>query len=224
LQDLDRAVIVGRRSFGKGLVQEQFQFDDGSAVNLTVARYYTASGRSIQKTYKNGAATYRNELAERMRKGELFSEQSNLNDSVLHTNSNYRTSAGRKVFSGGGIMPDVFVPEDSSRNSWLISQVSKNDLFTAYVIDNMQPVLKHYATDDDFLNTYNVSEATLTDFIKYASLTIKDITKEEIVASKAHLKTLLKANAAHFKWGDGGYYKALNATDVSLIRAIEAIR
>jgi len=223
LQDLDRATIVGRRSFGKGLVQEQFQFDDGSAVNLTVARYYTASGRSIQKTYKNGVASYRNELAERMRKGELFSEESNLNDSLLHTNSSYRTSAGRKVFSGGGIMPDVFVPEDTTRHTWLINQLNKNDLFTAYIIDNLQPVLSVYTRDDDFINGYSVSDATTNQFIKYAALTVKDITKEEIAASKAHIKTLLKAYAAHFKWGDEGYYKALNATDVALKKAVESL-
>ncbi|WP_457129997.1 S41 family peptidase [Mucilaginibacter sp. HD30] len=223
LQDLDRATIVGRRSFGKGLVQEQFQFDDGSAVNLTVARYYTASGRSIQKTYKNGVASYRNELAERMRKGELFSAESNLNDSVMHTNSKYRTSTGRKVFSGGGIMPDVFVPEDTTKNTWLISQLTKNDLFTAYTIDYLQSVLKLYNADDDFVNGYNVSDAAMAQFIKYASLIVKDITKEEIAASKAHLKTLLKANAAHFKWGDAGYYKALNSTDIALKKAVESL-
>jgi carboxyl-terminal processing protease len=83
LQDLDRATIVGRRSFGKGLVQQQFPFGDGSAVNLTVARYYTPSGRSIQKSYKGGVESYRNELAVRMQKGELFSEQNNLNDTIF---------------------------------------------------------------------------------------------------------------------------------------------
>jgi carboxyl-terminal processing protease len=223
LQDLDRATIVGRRSFGKGLVQEQFQFEDGSAVNLTVARYYTASGRSIQKTYKNGVASYRNELAERMRKGELFSAESNLNDSVLHNNSKYRTSTGRKVFSGGGIMPDVFVPEDTTKNTWLISQLNKKDIFTAYVIDHMQPVLRSFSADDDFANGYNVSDADFARFIKYASINVKDITAEEIAASRAHIKTLLKANAAHFKWGDAGYYKALNSTDTALKKAVEAI-
>lgn len=223
LQDLDRATIVGRRSFGKGLVQEQFQFDDGSAVNLTVARYYTASGRSIQKTYKNGVASYRNELAERMRKGELFSAENNLSDSVLHKNGSYRTSNGRKVFSGGGIMPDVFVPEDTTRNTWLISQLTKNDLFTAYIIDYLQPVLRSYNLEDDFINGYSVNDATMAQFIKYASLSVKDITKEEIAASKTHLKTLLKAYAAHFKWGDEGYYKALNATDTALKKAVESL-
>ena len=223
LQDLDRATIVGRRSFGKGLVQEQFQFDDGSAVNLTVARYYTASGRSIQKTYKNGAVTYRNELAERMRKGELFSAESNLNDSVLLNNSKYRTSTGRKVFSGGGIMPDVFVPEDTTKNTWLIHQLSKADLFTSYVLDRMQPVLKAYPTDDDFVTGYNISDAEYTRFIKYAAKTIDGINELEIAAGRPFIKTLLKANAAHFKWGDEAYYKALNATDVAVRKAVDCL-
>src|SRR5580698_334808 len=117
LQDLDRAVIVGRRSFGKGLVQQQFPFGDGSAVNLTVARYYTPSGRSIQKSYRGGVENYHNELAERVRKGELISEQSNLNDSIFKAPSKYHTSTGRKVFSGGGIMPDIFVPADTVQNT-----------------------------------------------------------------------------------------------------------
>src|SRR6201991_3835379 len=117
LQDLDRATIVGRRSFGKGLVQQQFSFNDGSAVNLTVARYYTPSGRSIQKSYKGGIENYRNELADRMQKGELFSEQNYLIDSSFKKATAYHTSGGRKVFSGGGIMPDVFVPADTNGNT-----------------------------------------------------------------------------------------------------------
>ena len=120
-------------------------------------------------------------------------------------------------------MPDVFVPEDTTKNTWLISQLSKNDLFTAYTIDYLQPVLKLYTVDDDFVNGYNVSDAAMAQFIKYASLTVKDINKEEIAASKAHLKTLLKANAAHFKWGDAGYFKALNSTDIALKKAVESL-
>src|SRR5580698_866153 len=109
LQDLDRAIIVGRRSFGKGLVQQQFPFEDGSAVNLTVARYYTPSGRSIQKSYAGGIDSYHNELSERMKKGELFSAQSNLNDSVFKKQSPYHTLSGKQVYSHGGIMPEIFI-------------------------------------------------------------------------------------------------------------------
>jgi carboxyl-terminal processing protease len=128
LQDLDRAVIVGRRSFGKGLVQQQFPFDDGSAVNLTVARYYTPSGRSIQKSYSRGVESYRNELADRMRKGELFSAENNLNDSIFSKKSPYRTTSGKTVFSGGGIMPDIFIPADSTQNTPLIRRLVDRQL------------------------------------------------------------------------------------------------
>ncbi len=158
LQDLDRAVIVGRRSFGKGLVQQQFPFGDGSAINLTVARYYTPSGRSIQKSYKAGIDSYHNEIAERVRKGELFSAQNNLNDSVFKRPSTYRTINGRKVFSGGGIMPDVFVPADTAENTPLIQQLGNDQLFTAYTIDKLQPQFDKYSSADAFIKQYSVSD------------------------------------------------------------------
>ena len=223
LQDLDRAVIVGRRSYGKGLVQEQFPFGDGSAVNLTVARYYTPSGRSIQKSYKNGIESYRNELSDRVRKGELISEQNNLNDSIFKSPSNYHTSSGRKVFSGGGIMPDVFVPADAPQNTYTIAILSNHQLFTAYVIDRLQYVLDKYVTEDDFLNQYKVSEDDFKNFIIYASQTIKEMDSNDIRLSKPYLKVILKSFAARFKWGDDAYYRSLNADDGVLKKGIEAI-
>src|ERR1700743_1481807 len=175
LQDFDRAVIVGRRSFGKGLVQQQFAFGDGSAVNLTIARYYTPSGRSIQKSYKGGVDNYHNEIAERMRKGELFSAQSNLDDSIFKRPSPYHTTSGRKVFSGGGIMPDVFVPADTTGNTYLLDLLIKNQLFTAYVIDKMQPVLGKYPSSEAFTRQFNVSDDELDKFILYSSKTIMEM-------------------------------------------------
>lgn len=223
LQDLDRAVIVGRRSFGKGLVQEQFPFGDGSAVNLTVARYYTPSGRSIQKTYKYGVENYRNELAERMRKGELFSEQSNLSDSIFKAPGNYHTSTGRKVFSGGGIMPDVFVPADTTQNTLLIRELSGQQLFTAYTIDHLQAQLNSYATGDDFVRQYTVSNNEFDSFILYASQKLKEIDSHELLISKDSIKILLKAFAGRFKWGDEVYFKTVNANDAALKKAIEVV-
>ncbi|MDB5009703.1 MAG: family peptidase [Mucilaginibacter sp.] len=224
LQDLDRAVIVGRRSFGKGLVQEQFPFDDGSAVNLTVARYYTPSGRSIQKSYKNGIESYRNELADRVRKGELISEQNYLNDSTFKRPSPYHTSTGRKVFSGGGIMPDVFVPADTAHRTVLIQELSNQQLFSAYVIDRLQPSLKKYPSEDDFLKQYSVNDQELGDFIMYASQTIKEMDSQELLISKPYLKTLIKSFAARFNWGDNAFYKSLNADDPVLRKGIEAVK
>ncbi|SEO58230.1 C-terminal processing peptidase-3. Serine peptidase. MEROPS family S41A [Mucilaginibacter gossypiicola] len=221
LQDLDRATIVGRRSFGKGLVQQQFAFDDGSAVNLTVARYYTPSGRSIQKSYRNGVDSYRNELAQRMQKGELFSEQSNLNDSIFKGTPSYHTSSGRKVFSGGGIMPDVFVPADTSKFTPLIQDLSQQQLFTAYVIDRQQQLLKKYPTEAEFLKQYAVSNDDVDKFILYASQTIKEMDSNEIRNSREPIKTILKAQAARFKWGDNAYFKVINADDVAFKKGLE---
>jgi carboxyl-terminal processing protease len=221
LQDLDRATIVGRRSFGKGLVQQQFGFDDGSAVNLTVARYYTPSGRSIQKSYKNGVDSYRSELAQRMQKGELFSEQSNLNDSIFKSPSNYHTSSGRKVFSGGGIMPDVFVPADTTRSTILIQDLSQQQLFTAYVIDKQQQLLKEYPTEDAFLKQYIVTNDDVDRFILYASQTIKEMDSHEVMLSREPIKTILKAHTARFKWGDNAYFKVVNADDVTFKKGLE---
>lgn len=223
LQDFDRAIIVGRRSFGKGLVQQQFSFNDGSAVNLTVARYYTPSGRSIQKSYKEGAETYRNEVNERIQKGELFSEENYLKDSAFKKAAVYHTSSGRKVFSGGGIMPDIFVPADTTGNTMLIQELGNQQLFSAFVIDKMQNALNSYKTDDSFLNDYIVSDNQFDDFILYASKTLKEMDSKEIKASKYNIKLYLKAFAARFKWGDSAYYQALNREDETLKKAISAI-
>lgn len=224
LQDLDRAVIVGRRSFGKGLVQQQFPFTDGSAVNLTVARYYTPSGRSIQKSYAGGIESYHNELNARMNKGELFSEQSNLNDSIFKKQSPYHTVSGKRVYSHGGIMPDIFVPADTSQNTDLIQELDDNALFTAYVIDRLQPALNKYAKADNFINDYTVTDSMVDDFILYASTTLKEMDSNEIAISRPALKTLLKAYAARFKWGDEAYYQTVNDDDAGFKTAIAAIK
>lgn len=223
LQDLDRATIVGRRSFGKGLVQQQFPFGDGSAVNLTVARYYTPSGRSIQKSYKEGIDSYHNEIADRMRKGELFSAQSNLNDSIFKRTSSYRTVDGRKVFSGGGIMPDIFVPEDSTQKTAIMQELSNRQLFTAYVIDCQQQALNKFVNADAFIKQYIVNDDEFDKFIIYASQTIKEMDSHELLISKPNIKTMLKAFAARFKWGENAYYEAINSNDVTLQKAVAAV-
>lgn len=223
LQDLDRAVIVGRRSFGKGLVQQQFPFGDGSAINLTVARYYTPSGRSIQKSYKGGVENYHNEISERMRKGELFSAQSNLNDSIFKRPTQYHTSNGRKVFSGGGIMPDIFVPADTARNTPLIEELGEQQIFTAYVIDKLQPALNNFASADDFIKEYTVNDSDVDKFVLYASNTIKEMDSQELLVSKPGIKTFLKAFAARFKWGDNAYFEVLNSDDATVKKAVASI-
>jgi len=225
LQDLDRAVIVGRRSFGKGLVQEQFRFDDGTALNLTVARYFTPSGRSIQKSYKNGAESYRNDLADRLQKGELYVAQNNLDDSTFNTAIAYHTSAGKKVYGGGGIMPDVFVPEDAAENSRMVIDLMRNQIFSGYVVDRMQNVLKNYRTADEFMRFYSVNDIEFNRFMNYAndSEFIKEIDLKDVTTNKAYLKTLLKAQAARFKWGNEWYYRIMNQNDMGVNKAVASL-
>jgi carboxyl-terminal processing protease len=223
MQDLDRATIVGRRSFGKGLVQAQFPFSDGSAVNLTIARYYTPSGRSIQKSYKGGIDSYHNELATRMQKGELFSAKSNMDDSIFRQPSHYHTSNGRKVFSGGGIMPDVFVPADSNANTQLLYDLSSRQLYTAYVLQKMQPTLARYPTFDNFSKRYTVTDDELTNFIIYITKTLRELDSDQIKRSTPYMRLNLKAAAARFKWGDVAYFKTLNEDDVTLKAAVEVV-
>ncbi|MES2274471.1 MAG: S41 family peptidase [Bacteroidota bacterium] len=224
LQDLDRATLIGRRSFGKGLVQEQFPFGDGSAVNLTVARYYTPSGRSIQKSYKNGTDSYHNEIAERMQKGELYSAANTLKDSSFSKSSSYHTAKGKKVYSGGGIMPDIFIPADTTTNTALIQELNQQQLFTAFIIDKLYPVYKKYTTDDDFVKNYMVSDDELSAFILYSSATIKEMDSHELLISKTNIKRLLKAYAGRFQWGDSTYYRVVNGDDPALIKAVEAVK
>ncbi|MBW4891769.1 S41 family peptidase [Mucilaginibacter sp. HMF5004] len=223
MQDLDRATIVGRRSFGKGLVQEQFAFKDGSAINLTIARYYTPSGRSIQKSYKNGVDEYHNELTTRMKKGELFSAKSNMDDSLFRQPSKFHTANGRKVFSGGGIMPDVFVAADILSNTRLFYELGTHQLFLAYALQKMQGSLAKYTTYETFNKNYSVSGREFNAFIIYATQTLKQIDPKEAARSANDIKLYMRATAARLKWGDEAYYKTLNADDVTLKKAMEGL-
>lgn len=223
IQDLDRGIIVGRRSFGKGLVQEQFRFGDGSAINLTVARYYTPSGRSIQKSYKNGLSDYRNEIYERERKGELSKAENNLTDSISHSHI-YHTQNGKKVYGGGGIMPDIFVAEDTTEITTLLKELMSNKLFTTYTIDRLLPSLSRFKGIDDFVDRFDVNDNEVNSFIVYASDTLKEMDSKEIKVSRGYIKLYLKAFAARFKWGDPAYFRVINSRDEGIKKALAAVK
>jgi carboxyl-terminal processing protease len=223
LQDLDRATLIGRRSFGKGLVQEQFPFSDGSAVNLTVARYYTPSGRSIQKSYKNGLESYHNEIAERLQKGEMYSAENSLKDTSFKTAAIYHTLKGKKVYSGGGIMPDIFIPADTLLNTPLLSKLNDKQLFTAFIIDRLHPLLRNYHTEDDFINNYHVTDQSFKAFIGYASASLKGIDDRAADASETNIKMLLKAYMGRLQWGDNTYYRIVNYEDAAVKKAVEVV-
>lgn len=218
LQDQDRAAIVGRRSFGKGLVQEQYELRDGSALRLTVARYYTPSGRSIQKPYDN-LSDYDQETEDRLESGELTASKATLPaDSVK-----YYTSKGRVVFGGGGITPDYYVPLDTA----LV-----NDYYLR-LRPHLQPFVFNYSQKNkaalaglklkEFKNTFIIKDQMLNDFIAYAAG--KGVAKEvqQLPLIAPELRRQLKAQLARTLFQDEGYFAVLTAEDPMVKKALSVI-
>lgn len=226
LQDLDRAIIIGRRSFGKGLVQEQFGFTDGSAINLTIARYYTPSGRSIQKTYKNGLAAYREEINKRFEHGEFYTIDSVLKDSAMYKGKVYKTTKGKIVYGGGGIMPDLFMALDTSYITSFYSDITKKSLIQNYVYGNLitQQNKVKYKNADEFLKSYSFSETDFTKFLVFCKN--KNITAKpnDVALSKTVIIRQITALIARFYFNEEGFYKVFNQQDEFVIKAIEKLK
>lgn len=222
IQDNDRGTIIGRRSFGKGLVQRQFPFADGSAVRLTIARYYTPSGRSIQKPYVNGQAEeYENDLLERYKHGELDSKDS------IHVKENlkYKTLKGRTVYGGGGIMPDIFVPRDTSEYSPYLTKVLNNGYlyqFAFQYTDKNRSVLKNYKKWQD-MDKYLSSQNLLSQFTTFASSKGIKPNAREINISKDIIQNQIKAYITRNILGDEGFYPMLNKDDKTVKKALESL-
>ncbi|MBR1769751.1 MAG: S41 family peptidase, partial [Bacteroidales bacterium] len=167
VQDWDRGVIIGRRTFGKGLVQRPLNLEDGSQVRLTTARYYIPSGRCIQKSYEDGADEYQRDWQKRYSHGEMvYADSISFADSLK-----YYTNNGRLVYGGGGIMPDIFVPMDTSRASDYFINLRSKNLFNDYSVtwaeENREKILQTYPTFDDFDKAWN-SLGLMKDFERYA--------------------------------------------------------
>ena len=222
MQDNDRATIIGRRSFGKGLVQQQMPFSDGSAVRLTVARYYTPSGRCIQKPYTLGEQKdYEKELLERFEHGEQFSA-----DSIhLTDTTTYRTKKGRIVHGGGGIMPDIFVGRDTTLNTpWYNKCV--NLAFTyqfayQYTDKHRKELAKYkdWQSLEQYLNSRNI----LREFVAFAAE--KDVApnEEQIAKSKPLITRLLNAYIVRDVLGDEGFFPLFERDDEITKKAIEVL-
>ncbi len=220
LQDWDRATIVGRRSFGKGLVQEQSQFPDGSAMRLTIARYYTPTGRSIQKPYVGGYEAYSNELYDRMRNGEMESSDSiHFKDSLQ-----YITPGGKIVYGGGGIMPDVFVAMDTSGSSQFYADVSSRGMISQFAFDQLdqnRSSFEKYGTFKDYNKSFQVSEDLYRKFVAYAMKGGIPKTDPGINASSEIIRTQIKALIARQIWKNDGFYPVIQSLDKSLNKALE---
>ena len=200
LQDHDRALVVGRRTFGKGLVQMPIKLSDGSELRLTISRYYTPSGRSIQKHYDLGKGdVYNEDLANRFNSGEYFSADSIKFDSTLK----YKTDGGRLVYGGGGIMPDVFVPRDTSMNSkFLFELYAKNiirEYALRYVNDHKKTLEKQ--TFQEYLNKFTVSDAMMNELVQDAKKAGIKPNEKELLRSKPLILAQTKGLIGRYQWG-----------------------
>ena len=222
MQDNDRATIIGRRSFGKGLVQQQMPFEDGSAVRLTVARYYTPSGRCIQKPYTLGdQKDYEKELMERFEHGEFYSADSvHYNDTTV-----YRTKNGRIVHGGGGIMPDVFVGRDTTLNTPYYNKVV-NLAFTyqfAYQYTDQHRKELSKFKDWQSLENHLKKQNLIKEFVAFAAT--KDVApnEEQIEKSKPLLNRLLNAYIVRNILGDEGFFPLFERDDEITKKALEEL-
>lgn len=219
LQDNDRGTIIGRRSFGKGLVQEQYPMSDGSVIRLTIARYYTPTGRSIQKPYTNGKEDYYNDLTERYRHGEFIEA-----DSIHFADSlKFTTPEGAIVYGGGGIMPDIFVPLDTSGYTRYYAEVVRKGVlynFAFQYVDNNRGELNTY-TDAQSINNYLESINIFDQFVEFAEEQGVSRTTRGFEESKFLVNTQLKANIARNVIDNEGFYPIIKDVDTTLKRAIE---
>ncbi len=212
LQDNDRALIVGRRSFGKGLVQRPIPLSDQSELRLTISRYYTPSGRSIQKPYeKDGIDKYNSDLINRYKKGEFFSA-----DSVKFADSlTFKTLRGRTVYGGGGIMPDVFVPRDTSDLTDYLLDLFNRNLIREYTLDyftNNKAKLQGMSFEQYKAN-FEVTEAMLKELVALGNKSGAKYNEAQFVKSKGFLKANIKAYIARSLFGNIGFYPIINETD-----------
>ncbi|WP_286747786.1 MULTISPECIES: S41 family peptidase [unclassified Roseivirga] len=222
LQDNDRALIVGRRSFGKGLVQLPFDLNDGSELRMTIARYYTPSGRSIQKPYEDGEETYNNDYYDRYVSGELFSQDS------VHFDENlaYETTGGRTVYGGGGIMPDYFVGLDTTDNSAYVNRLVANNTIREYTLDfrDNHPELKNQSAEE-FLATFEVTESMLKEVVALGEKNGTRFNQRQFNKSKDLMKYLIKARIAREIYGDdNAFYKVFNQTNEIYREAIDLFK
>ena len=219
IQDNDRGWIIGRRSFGKGLVQEQIPFNDGSAVRLTVARYYTPSGRCIQKPYDKGNDEYYKDIMERAIHGEFQKADSiHFSDTIK-----YHTLKGRVVYGGGGIMPDFFVPADTSGYSNYYSKITQKGLIYQFALDyadSKRKELSKFTSSTDFENYFQKTDV-LKLLVAFAEKKGLKSNSSDLKISSKIIDNQLKAYIARNIIGETGFYPIIKNIDKSLLEAIE---
>lgn len=225
VQDWDRGLIIGRRSFGKGLVQKPFFLTDGSVVRLTTAHYYTPSGRCIQKPYDEGLEEYRKDYLERLNAGELFSA-----DSITFADSlKYKTKLnGRTVFGGGGIMPDIFIPMDTSSNYRYFNQLRRNQIVYNFVLDyvdtHRDELKKTYSKFDQFNNNFKVNTAMVDTIVSRGENEGIEKDEESLAFTLDSMKKEVKALIARDIFSRNDFFKVLYEDDDAINKALEVIK
>lgn len=223
LQDWDRATIIGRRTFGKGLVQEQYDLSNGAALRLTVARYYTPLGRNIQKSYEKGRAAYADELAERFHNGEMIKGDTS---TVHHTGPVFKTKKGKIVYGGGGITPDIFIPFDTLSFSDPVYALFNKQTFSRFIYSyyiQHRAYFDQFKTPADFAQHFNAPEEAYNSLLSYAakdSIQLQNITAHD----KAEVQQRIKSWMARQLWRMPGYFEVTNANDTMVKKALEEIK
>ncbi len=224
VQDWDRGLVVGRRTFGKGLVQKPFYLPDYSMVRLTIARYYTPSGRLIQKSYKNGYEDYMKELSDRYRHGELLSADSiHLPDSLRY----YTLKDHRPVYGGGGIMPDIFVPADTTGNTVYLRKMVGQGVVTSFVLGwedaHRKEILRKYPTADDYVNNFRLPEEVIPELRKAGEEKKIKADEEVFRQSEPKLRLLVRALIARNIWNSTAYFRIVNEESPDFLKAVDLI-
>jgi carboxyl-terminal processing protease len=222
LQDNDRALIVGRRSFGKGLVQMPVSLNDGSELRLTISRYYTPSGRSIQKSYAGGAEDYELDISKRYERGEYFHP-----DSIRFVDSlKYKTANGRIVYGGGGIMPDVFVPRDTALVTNYLNQLNAKNLVREFALNyfrDHQQELKKMSLKD-FRTSFVVTEKMLQQLVQEATALKINYKPTQFNRSKGLIKNNIKAYIARNTFGPEGSFSIIHDQDEEFQQALKQLK
>jgi carboxyl-terminal processing protease len=225
IQDWDRGILIGRRTFGKGLVQRPFNLKDGSMIRLTIARYYTPTGRLIQKPYDKGLTEYKQDINNRYTHGEL----SNI-DSIRFPDSLkfFTLTKKRTVYGGGGIMPDIFTPIDTTGYSDyyknIIGKGIMNNFIINYIDSNREKLYKKYPDFKLYKNNFLADDEILKELVEFAKKENLEYKDKEFQTSKSDLRMQLKALIARDLWSTSEYYEIMNSINASFSKAVEVLK
>lgn len=224
IQDNDRGLIIGRRSFGKGLVQQQLELADGSAVRLTVARYFTPSGRCIQKPYSEGGEAYHDDILQRLRNGELSNQ-----DSIRFPDSlKYYTPAGKVVYGGGGIMPDIYIPIDTGMIYRYYNNLVNKGLIYQFAYDyadkNRHELMQTYPSAGEFIESFRVDTWLMNELIAYGEANGVKKDPEGLRETRSVIESALKAYIGRNLHNNEAFYPIINRDDHAFLKAVEAMR